>query len=79
MYYIFGEDLVAERSKRVRAARGVDASANTSKLENLGEFTAVKSEYEDDRFPLMTGGGVGGGRWIVRARREGTVVPAIRY
>lgn len=46
---------------------GVDASVNVSKLENLGEFTAVKSEYEDDRFPLMTAS-VDGGRWIVRER-----------
>jgi len=54
--------------------RGVDASANVSKLENLGEFTAVKSEYEDDHFPLITGG-VDGGRWIVRTRREGRFQP----
>jgi len=52
----------------VTRCRGVDASANVSKLENLGEFTAIKSEYEDDRFPLMTGGS---GRWIVRAGRDG--------
>lgn len=49
---------------------GADASANVSKLENLGEFTVIKSEYENDRFPLMTTN-VGGGRWIVRARGEG--------